>query len=102
MERDRLQGQLRNLQVPAPTIPRTHPRHCTQLEHLDGDVRALECEERSVRFGWQDALGDAVEALDVSGKMAKAAESVREGVDHQARLLDELQIRLEQAHHQQV
>lgn len=43
-----------------------------------------------------------MEALDVSGNMAKAAESVREGVEHQASLLDELQIRLEEARHQQV
>ncbi len=76
--------------------------YCTQAEHLDRDERALQCEVRSVRFGWQDTLGEAMEALDVSGNMAKAAESVREGVEHQASLLDELQIRLEEARHQQV
>ena len=49
----------------------------------------------------QEALGEALEALEDSGEMAEAAEAVREGVEQQAVLLERLQARLEEAHQQQ-
>lgn len=101
-ERDRLQGQLQTMQV-QPLAHMIWSSIATLKCRIEGSIvlRGPRQPQTHPVVAFQAALLEALAALEDSGEMAVATESVREGVQQQAVLLEDLQRRLEEAHRQQ-